>query len=363
MRLIQPSLALLTLPLATLLGGAALADEIHLTDGKILSEVEVSTESLLAVEYRDGSAKEQVPSDQILRVVFSVKPPTVEAADAAAADGDVLIALDDLQGYIDGVIDKPQRRFPWAPAYAMYRLIEVQTMAGSADGVVNAAKQLIQHASDSRYVPLAYLAMAEALFAQEKEKDAQSALTELEGVVQSKSLSQRWQLELDLARAMYDSSLGADEQRTKLKAVSSEASGQYPTVRNRAEVAIGEAYLNAKNYHEALKIFEDIASDPKADDTTLAAAYTGLGESIFQIASATDDKSRLEEGLLSLLRVGVLYPSDRQYAPKAIFFAGLVSDLIGTEESMVRAQTLYRSLRRDYRDSTWAEQARGAIQR
>jgi tetratricopeptide (TPR) repeat protein len=350
------------LALFTLLA-PAFADEIHLIDGKILAEVTVSAETLKVVEYKRDNKKEEVPSEQVLRVVFSVKPPTVESGDSAAAEANFVGAADELQAYIDGVIGKPQKRFPWAPAYAMYRLLEVNSLGGNPAGVVSAAKQLVEHEPDSRYAALAYLRMAKAYSDQGKGQEAQNALKNFEGVVQSKGLSSRWQLEIDLARILYDGSLDAATKRKRLESVSSAASGEHPTVMNRAEVAIGETLIDAKDYAGALKVFEVIAANPRADNFTLAAAYTGLGESIFQIASATNEKGRLEEALLALLRVGVLYPNELHYAPKAIFFAGLVSDLIGSEESKARAQTLYRSLRREYRDSQWAEQARGAITR
>ncbi|MEZ6020099.1 MAG: tetratricopeptide repeat protein [Planctomycetota bacterium] len=145
-----------------------------------------------------------------------------------------------------------------------------------------------------------------------------------------------------------------------MKAAGKEA----PIVRNRAIVAIGESFVTERNIVEARKNFEKVIEDPKADALTLAAAYSGLGDCIFQVASkklesGQDAKAELTEASLAFLRVVVLYPDQIQYRPRAMFYAGRSLQLMGDEENVTRAKTLYARLIRTFPDSKAAKEARG----
>src|SRR5690606_28534592 len=107
-------------------------------------------------------------------------------------------------------------------------------------------------------------------------------------------------------------------------------------VANRARVAEGETYLEGSkpDFGAAKKVFEKILADPKADDATMAGAYTGMGDCLFHEAAAKGSgsdasKKDLDAALMAYMRVAVNYRDQTRYAPKAMFYAGRSLDLLG----------------------------------
>ena len=277
----------LLLAAATLGLSAATADTIYLIDGSAVSDVRIRTETFKEIEYKDGSKTKTVKTDKVLRIDFSAKSQLVDRADAAAVDGQFFDALADLETYVEGQLSSGRTpRYRWELAYAMFRLIELNRVVGDAPALIAAADRLIENAPESRYVPMAFLAKAEAQHLTGKGSGAKKTLDAFKNMVQGKSLSGRWVIEQKLASALYDDTLKGKKLRDMLEGISTQAGSQYPVVHSRAEVAIGESFLTGKKFKEAEAIFADIAKNPKADSRTLAAAYTGLGDCIFKRAVA-----------------------------------------------------------------------------
>ena len=146
--------------------------------------------------------------------------------------------------------------------------------------------------------------------------------------------------------------------------VGTTAGSEYPVVRNRARVAEGESYIesNPKDFDKARAVFEEIADDPTADDATLAGAYTGLGDCLFQQAAKKvnaeeDAGDELRGALLNYLRVVVVYENQTRYVSKAMFFAGTVFKLMDDEASRAAAYKMYQALKTRYPASEWAQKA------
>ena len=348
------------------IGSPAAADTIYLVDGSTVAEVTIQEEGLDVVTYRKGSDRGDVASDQVLAVEYESKPPLVDRADVALADELYGEALTGLEEYVAEALaaGEPPRRHPWAPAYAMYRLVEVNDSLGQHEAVVSAANQLIQHAAQSRYLPLAMLKKAEALHALEKSEEAGKALDDLGALIEGGQLSERWRHERDLAAVLFDTGLQGEARREKLAAIAEQASS--PIVRNRAEVAVGESLLAEKKLAEAEEVFRTVVDDPRAADATLASAYTGLGDCLFQrgadLNAAGDDGSTvLRAALESYMRVVVVYKQQLQYVPKAMFYAARVLQQFQDDESRERARKLYLTVMRDFQGSRWADEARGFL--
>lgn len=342
--------------------GAASADTIYLLDGKSLENVTVKEETFKEIEYKDGSKTARVRTDEILRIEFSGKTPVVDRADTAAADGQVFDAIADFETYVEGWISSGKTpRYKWEPAYAMYRLVELNGVVGEAAALVAAADKLIEKRPDSRYVPMAFLAKAEAQHASGNSAAAQKTLKAFLDMIQGQSLSPRWQIEQKLAAALFDSTLTGTKLRDALDKISTQAGSQYPRVRNRAEVAIAESLLASKKFSEAEPIFTDITENSKAEPRTLAAAYTGLGDCLFKRGADNKDEAErtklLKSALLAYMRVVVVYKDQAQYVPKAMFWAGRVFDEMGGEEEKESAQKLYRRVMVEYRGTSWADEA------
>ncbi|MEM7310186.1 MAG: hypothetical protein AAF682_26160 [Planctomycetota bacterium] len=340
------------------------ADTIHRTDGKVLEDITIVEEKLVEVVYKKGSNQRSVASDEILRVEFAKKPRLVDEADQALIDGDVFGALDLFDLYVDGQINKPNERRKWAPAYAAQRAIEICQVLDDVAGVVKRSDRLITNFADSRYVPSAYLAKAGAQSRQGKGSAAQSTLEALNQLVQSQSLSRRWALEAQLGLILTDESMGGDAKRDKLEEVVSDAGSLFPTVASRAQVSIGETYLDEIDAasqgkregiaEQAQDIFGRIVKDQKADSETLAAAYAGLGTALFHIGAIRRDTKVTHESLMNFLRVIVLYKDHSRYVSQSMFFAMLI---FKQTEDVDRFREMKWKLQQRYPQSTWAEQA------
>ena len=103
--------------------------------------------------------------------------------------------------------------------------------------------------------------------------------------------------------------------------------------------------------------------NPKADARTMAGAYSGLGDCLYQEAAVLikenkDAEAVLQEALLSFLRVVVSYKDQTFYVPKAMFYAGRVFDLSDAEDGKDYAQRMYREVMRQFRGSNWADEAK-----
>lgn len=342
----------------------ARADTIYLLDGSSIEEAEVLSESYEKVQYRAEGKKKKVDAGDVLRISYDEKPPLVDRADESAAAGDIFDAIADLETYVGGHFAKggPDRRFPWAPAYALGRLIELNRMAGNQDGVIATVDQLIANAADARQTPGAYLAKADAQFAKGDGAGATTTLGELEALAQTVGLSRQWVLEVKLGRVIYDDAVKGEARREKLHGVAVAAGKEFPLVANRAKTFSGESLVGEEKYTEAEAIFSDVVEDAKADRSTLAAAYTGLGDCLLQRgqkASGDEQAELLKSALLAYMRVVVVYQDQSKYVPKAMFYAARIFDQSEEEVANDRAQRLYRTIMYRYEGSRWAREANG----
>jgi len=358
--MIQPLRLGLAFAACVLAAGAAAADTIYLLDGKSHEDVTVRSETFKEISFKVGSKKDTIKTDDVLRIDYSSKSQLVDRADVAAAEGQILDAISDLETFVDGHLASGRKpRYGWEPAYAMFRLVELYGAMGDVESMIAAVDRLVEKEPESRFVPFAFLAKAEAQFFSGSAANAQKTLKKFLDLIQGKSLSQRWQIEQKLAVILYDTKLKGKSLRTKLEAISTSAGSQYPRVKNAAQVAIAESHLADKDFGKAEPIFRSITDNPKAAARTLAAAYTGLGDCLFKRAvSGSGDKAELiKSAKLAYMRVVVVYKDQVRYAPKAMFWAGRAFDESGEELDKESAQKLYQRVSREYRGTKWADEA------
>lgn len=355
--------------LATLLAGPARPDTIYLTDGSTLNNVEVVEEQLSGVTYKeDGKSRAQtVDADKVLLIDYKKLPKLIDEAEGLIREGGLTDGVERLMLFAQGVFSGENRRDrePWAPGYALDRVIHLRLSLGDWSGVADAADLMLQKLPDSRHAPGALLAKAEAMLRAGKKPQAQAALEALREMIRAKGLSQRWTLECELGEIAANEGLKEQDARDRLIEVASKAGKTYPVVRNRARVLEAQSYLAGKkpDFASARKIFDDILADPKADDSTLAAAYTGLGDCLFnsaadKIRTGADASAELQKTLMAYMRVVVRYKDETAYVPKAMFYAGRVFDLLGDEDSARNARRLYTTVIQTYGSTDWAAQAR-----
>jgi hypothetical protein len=364
--LFRPAALLAALALSTV----ALADRITLADGRTLDEVEITNETLGGVLYKQkGKAGEQnVPSDQVLRVEYTNKVPgLIGTGIAAIADltsptprSPSRIAESVLSG------SNKKDKQAWAPGYALAMAIETNQSMGSKDStekILALADTLIAKTPESRYVPFAYLAKAGAQRDLGKAKEAAETAGALKALVQSKALSDSYVMQAELLEAEIGGQ-SASKRRDRYVEIGGRAGSTFPVVRNRARVLEAETYLEGetKDYAKARKIYEAVTKDPKADAPTLAGAYSGMGDCLFQEAveklrSNGDASGTLKDAVLNYLRVVIVYKDQTRYVPRACYQAGKVFEFMG-EDNRPNAMTMYRKVVQEYPGSEWAIKAK-----
>lgn len=349
-----------------LLAGAARADVLYLVDGTTLTDVEIESETLAGVIYKEKgkSSVQTVEPDKVLSIEYKRLPSLLDEAEGLAREGALNDAIERFSAFLESIAsgENKKDRQAWAPAYALQRVLELRMSLGDAEGVIKAADALLAKAPDSRHAPGAQLAKAEALEAQGKDAQASQALDDLRKMIDAKALSKRWALEVELAQVLFNAELKGQAKRDRLIEIAGQAGKAFPGVANRARVSEGQTYLEGgkQDFAAAKKVFEKILADPKADDETLAGAYTGMGDCLFHEAAASNPPSatQLEAALMAYMRVAVNYRDQTRYAPKAMFYAGRSFDLMGdAESSKANARRLYAAVMQNYPGSEWAREA------
>ena len=222
----------------------ALADTIYLTSGESIEGVRVSSEGLSLTIYKKGSSEREVATQEVLRVEFERKPELLEDADARLSEDnpDIRGAIADYSLYVDGMLGgNEERRYPWAPAFAAHRALELQLTLGDAPATIAAADKLITNFGESRYAPGAMLTKAEVQAA----SDPAAALATLEGLsafAGAQGLSERWSLEAELRTALIDPAKSLEQRLEGLEALGRKAAA-VPSVAVRVTLAQAETQL------------------------------------------------------------------------------------------------------------------------
>ena len=355
-----------------LLTALASADTIHTTEGRAIEDCTVLEETLLEVTYRrDGGNKTTMPSSEVLRIEFNTLPTLVDRAETAVADDQLFDAVSDLSVYLDGALNKLESgsrvRPAWAPAYAAWRLAELNASMGKVQETLAATNKLISKFADSRYIPAALLLKAEVQFSSGEGGAAKKTLEGITQLVAEKGISERWDFDAKIATIMYDDKLSADKRRDELKRVANQAGSKFASVRNRAQAIGAETLLEEKDYEAAQTVFERVAKDPKSDQRTLAIAWSGLGDCHFQAGAKNPtseaSKASLRDALKAYMRVVVLFKGESNYVGRAMVYAGRIYTMMETEEATENANKLFGAVIRQFPGSKWAQEARGFAKR
>jgi hypothetical protein len=346
---------------AALVGGASAADTIRLADGKSIQNVQVLSEGLKEVAYKEGRNDKTVPSESVLAVEYEKRPPQFDDAERFLIEEDRESAVD----VLEAMLAKPElaKSFKWAPAHVAWRVVEVRQSAVDLEGVKSSAGRLIQSFPESRFVPHAYLAKAAAELQTGQAAQAQKTLSELSGLVSAQSLPKRWQLECRLAQAQADDKLKPESRRNEYERVMGEAAG-LGTVQAGALALIGESHLaeaagnlaSAKDARSKAKTaFEKVVALEEAGRDALADAHAGLGECLFLQGADADDKTLLTEAALHCLRVITLYRDQGRTVARSYYFAMRCFDLLPDAR---RKAEMKRELLAQYPSTTWAAEAK-----
>lgn len=360
---------LASLAVAAAATASASPDRIYKSDGSIVDNVDVISEAIGMVTYKSekGRGEAEIESELVLRVEFTERPEDVAAAEVDAANGALLGAVSGFQTYIGGLGERGDRKHPWAAAYSQFRLIELFEQMNTEESIqsmVGAVDQLVATYPDSRYVPLAFIKKIEAQLIHGDRAGAKASAAAFGALVEERGLAQRWQSEHKLREVLADESLSGAKLESALERVSS-AAAVFPTVSNRADVAIAESMLGRGAFAEAEEAFGGVTESPNADDRTLAAAWCGLGDCVYRRAEAMAAAGNAEgavplfqQAQRAFMRVVVLYPAELAYVPKSAFYAGRCIQELGGELAKDQSDRLFKFVTRNFRGSRWADSAR-----
>ena len=350
---------------ALLLAPTASADRIYLSDGSILEKVDVVSESLTEVVYKAASSakEETVAADRVLDIEFEQMPKTMATAEIDAKAKRFGAAISGMQDYLANIGGKKDKDHPWAKAYAMYRIAELNKLGGDLEGMVAAIDALKTKMAESRYVPVAMLDHIDTLISINDSNGAKEAISAFSAAIKTSNLPQRWEYEADARRLMTDSSLKGESLESKLGELAKKAAA-YSSVNALAEVKRAESLIARDNFESATEVLRDVTENPKATGATMAAAWTALGEALYeqaQLTSATDAQEErtnlLEEAQLAFMRVVVNHEFEYGYVAKAAYYAGRTFQELKPEGWRDSARDLFNYVRRNFRDSDWAQQA------
>ncbi|MEO0651513.1 MAG: hypothetical protein AAFZ65_12635 [Planctomycetota bacterium] len=356
---------------APLLPCAALgahADTIHLVDGSSIEGVKIRTESLTAVDY--GS--KEVAAGDVVSVVYTDLPETLSNAQLSADEGDYDLALLLLDNYLETTAeDGPRRGFGWAPAWAAFRKVEIYATKSDLTSMGRAAEKVISGFPESRYVPLAYLAKAEAETRTDRGAQAVKSLEALIELAETAGLSDRFRHAAEIERAAVNPAVEPLERVDTLDRLARAAGTDFPTARDRAFLAMGQLYIQVAEATEgdvselidnAETQFSLVVEGDASLGATRAGAYCGLGEVAFARATRMNDSSSLVTARDHFLRATVLYPEVSRYAAKSMFYAGLcfrqLGDLNQDSGSKQRSRMMMRQVIAEHPATSWAEEAR-----
>lgn len=358
--------ALALLACSTLLvSGASARDTIKLVDGSSIPNVQVTVDGLKEVTYKDGKGDKTVPADTVLAVEYDKKPQELLDVEGYLLAEDLENAVGTLDAYIAAVTEKPStaNQYRWAPAFAAWRAIEVRESAADLEGVKATAATFVGKHTQSRFLPWAYLAKADAEQRLGQAAEAKKTLEELAGVVSAQSLAKRWELEAKLGLVRADDKLKPAAKRGEYEKLAGEAAG-LADVQARAQLLIGESFMaeaagnasTAKDLRtKARAAFEKVLASPGASRATVAGAHVGLGEALFLLGADVADKALLQEASLSLLRVATLYRDQGASTAKALYYAMRCFDL---QQDPRRKAEMRRELLALYPTSSWAVEAK-----
>jgi hypothetical protein len=349
----------------SLVGGLVRADKIRLENGTTIDNVQVVSEGMKEVVYKEGKSERNVPSDSVRAVEYEKRPPQLADAEELVLGEDPEGAVGTLDAFVQGAQEKPSTvaAFKWAPAAAAWRAIELRRGAGDLQGTVGAAQQFLQSFPEARFVPQAHLAKAQAEIRLGQGAQAQETLANLTALLGAKSLSKRWALEGRLLLALADDKQNSSTKRAEFEKVASEA-GDFLGAKYQAQVLIGETYLDeaqanagaAKELRaKAIETFDKVIASEQAPREAVAGAQTGRGESLFLLGADADDKARLQEAALACLRVATLFRDQGLYMPKALFYAMRSFDLLPDPR---RKADMKRELLGLFPGSAWAVEAK-----
>lgn len=352
---------------ATLLLAAAAPQEaeLELTTGKVLTVRAIKSETYQEVVYTTQSGGEsRKDASQVLEVRHDLSSKLLDeyaAAIEAMDTGDFRKASSILDAVLQDDRLMERTRYAWVKQHTLFRKARCQFALADAAGVSATVDRLLTDVPDTFFYAPALMLKAQILAISGNDADAKGVFNQLNADVGGKGLPERWSREAELGLALLDKGGDAKARERKLAGLAEKNAEKFPTVASRANVEIGNVMVESSEYDKAQLFFERIVKKGQADGTTMAAAYSGLGDCFYFRALAMEDgdkdkrKSQFQRAALHHLRVITMYKDAVQLVPRSHYFAAQSLRQMNATETASQANQLASRLKRTYPQSAWWE--------
>lgn len=360
--------------LATLFLSAALVaqdDVIRKVDGSTLRKVEIVSETIDTVTFKNRNKDETLPANDVASVGYGGVGESLERAKYAADQGEFARAANLYQEVADSASRPPLKA--WAAFWAARQLfLGSAGDKGLAATAASALQAWLTAHADHRLVPIARETLGQAQLAAGNVDEALAAFAELGNVARSKSLGALWTArgKFGEAQALVAAGKFADA-RTAFVAASATLSAESADNREAANLAVaaktgeGECYLAEGRVKDAQDFFRRLASSAGNNSMLVAAARCGEAHAIFEQAKGKKDVSSMRRAQSLLAQVSATDISDGDASPKATFLLGQVTLELGAEHEgkdyLQRAKGMFQQVVDDYGSTRWAARARSAL--
>jgi tetratricopeptide (TPR) repeat protein len=355
---------------ALFLAPALPQNEIVLVDGKVIEVKTIKTETYSEVTYKTVNGGDGRKDAHLVReVIHDTGSASLDDYVAAVAMMDAGDFRGAMQNFLLVLEDRAAStgRNSWTIQHAWFRIMECGFADANYSAVTEAADKLLEQVPDTFFYGPALMMKADAQAARGDAAGAEETYRALASAVATKGLPERWNRESELGLVLLDKGLRGAAKRSKLEQIEARNSREYPTVASRANVEIGNSYLDEGDLDKAKGFFEGILNGGSADDHTEAYAWFGLGEVAYQQGLASDDAKKSKELFfqagLDFLRVALMYPQVIELVPDSLGKGAVAFYRIGDTESQIKALRLKNRLAQRFPDSPQLKRAEEEMRR
>lgn len=333
-------------------------DSILLTDGKVLTDLRVTSETYKEVSFRRGTVESRRSADSVAEVRHDLSSGALEdyrvAVELMDREGDFAAAAARFGAVLE---DDVVERFDWVRQHAMWRRVRCLNGLGDYRAMAREVDALLGAVPDTFFYAPALLMKAQGLVSANDKPGARKVFEQLDADVSAKGLPERWAREAELGLALLDDSGNAEAKKRKLEGLAEKNAESYPTVADRARVEVGNVMVEAGDYKGARAFFQRILDSGNADMMTMAAALSGIGDCAFEQGKGTTDaaqaKAFYEEAALAHLQVASYYREVARLRPRSICFAGASIYHAGGEGAVEESRDVARKALQLYPNSPW----------
>jgi len=360
------TIALLFLGILSCAGAAQ--DKIFKKDGSVLPKeggrpVTVTKETFSEVEYKLRGLNNplKIHAKDVDRIEYSRMPDAYRAGLQSLEDQDYEQAVVDMEEAI-----RRGKGFHWVEQNAFYRIALCYEKMGDYGKAISAYRTLLTNVPDTRFFGNAWVGVIQCTFhgqGKTGEKQILKAIQDFERSIKRNRLGKSWQYEADYWKLRFRDEKGEDISAEAEK-LSQKAKDDNPGVASKAKILIGHNLLS-KDPVEAKKYFVGVLkSASNAQFGVKAAAYTGLGLSIFKTSSEDNVRTFLKarDYFLRAITLGDKYPDlvEREVMVRALFYAARCFHILkreGGSHSIRYARDLFKEIIQKYPGTMWAKKA------